>query len=373
MLETVFFIITLLGLAIASYTDIKQRLVANSLVYAMAFLGICLKLLESVLTKNFETFFFSILGGAIGFGLAYALWKLGVWAGGDVKLITAICILNPINYRVIGNAIEINNQLFSTYNIPVFSATLIIYSALLAMPIGILMVLSASFKDKNTIEKVKEKTISKFWNLLQLAVVMAATKHVFQIYKIWEAWAIIVLLIFLFIPKNFKNYFAIIAGILALWLLGEKFLIDATLYSIPIMLLYIMISLYNESKNKAFKEELPVSKIYEGVIPDNYIVIKGKKLEVVEKLNIKRVINHLINNRIAEAIEEINPKEKVFASPLQAGGLSEEQVKEIKQKAEKGMAPKTITVKKTMAFVPTILIAYILLQLTGDLLWVIIF
>jgi preflagellin peptidase FlaK len=373
MLEIVFFIITLLGLAIASYTDIKQRLVTNNLVYAMAFSGICLKLFEAILTENFETFFFSVLAGVIGFGLAYVLWKLGVWAGGDVKLVTAIAVLNPMNYRVIGNTIEINNQLFSTYNIPVFSATLIIYSALLAMPIGILMVLSASLKDKKALEKVKEKISNKFWNLIQIAIIMSVAKHLFQIYKIWEVWTIIVLLIFLFTPKNFKNYITIISTILALLLFGEKFLIDAIIYSIPIMLLYTMISLYNESKNKAFKEEIHVSKIYEGAIPDNYIVIKDKKLEVVEKLNIKRVINHLMNNRIAEAIEEINPKEKVFASPLQAGGLSEEQVKELKQKAEKGMAPKTIVVKKTMAFVPTIMIAYIILQITGDMLWTIIF
>ena len=105
------------------------------------------------------------------------------------------------------------------------------------------------------------------------------------------------------------------------------------------------------------------------MVPDKYIVERNSKIEFVEGPSIKSVIKNLMNNRIENAIKDFKIKGRVLASPKAAGGLTNQEVKELKEKAAKGLMVKTINVRKTMAFVPAILVAYIVLQLTGDILW----
>lgn len=369
MLEAAFFAITITGLLIACYTDIKQRIVQNKVVYAMAGAGIALKIAESFIAGSAEPLVQSLLGGAVAFAAAYALWKLGVWAGGDVKLLTAIGLINPINYGIAWKFFGIAHPLLMAQEIPIFAISLIIFSALATMPIGMAMVISAAAKDKNTVERVKEKIIGKAASLIGLAVVAAAGKHILEAYGINTLASIPLALAFIFLPKDFKIAAVAFASAAAFWFSGEKFIFDTAQYAAPMILIYAMISIYTESKGAAFKERIDSTKISEGDIPDCFLVKKGSRIEPMEKPGIKSVINHLMNNRIAKAIQGLGAVQGVFASPMQAGGLSAEQAEELKKKAGKGLAPKTIVVKKTMAFVPAMALAYLALQLTGDLLW----
>ena len=105
------------------------------------------------------------------------------------------------------------------------------------------------------------------------------------------------------------------------------------------------------------------------MIPDKYIIEKNGVIEFTERPSIKRIIKNIMNNKIETTLKDFKIKGNIIGNPSIAGGFTQEQVDELKSK--QGKMPKEIIVRKTMAFVPAILLGYILLQFTGDILWAI--
>lgn len=81
--------ILLLGTLISGVVDAKTGYIYDWITYPMILLGIILALL------SFS--WFNLLSGAIIFVLLFAGYYLGKIGGGDVKLFTAIALLNPFN------------------------------------------------------------------------------------------------------------------------------------------------------------------------------------------------------------------------------------------------------------------------------------
>ena len=79
--------ILLLFLIITSYTDIKERIVPDKLVYAFIAIGLLLNL--------YEQDFFSIGLGAAIFILGLAAYYTGVFGGGDIKAFAGIVLILP--------------------------------------------------------------------------------------------------------------------------------------------------------------------------------------------------------------------------------------------------------------------------------------
>src|SRR3989344_1566228 len=123
--EEIYFAITLIALIIAAYTDLKSRIVPDKLTYGAIILAVALKSAESYMGKSPDPILMSLAGGVAAFAAAYLLYKLGVWAGGDVKLITAIGFLNPFNYSVIGKALRLTVFPFTAINLPIFPVSII--------------------------------------------------------------------------------------------------------------------------------------------------------------------------------------------------------------------------------------------------------
>lgn len=81
--------------AIANYTDLRDRLIPNRLTYPMIVLGIGFHLGLGIYRGEFFRAFYGVVGASIAFGIGYVLYLTGGWAGGDVKLFTAIGALLP--------------------------------------------------------------------------------------------------------------------------------------------------------------------------------------------------------------------------------------------------------------------------------------
>src|SRR3989344_1404823 len=133
----IYFFVSIAALLIATFTDLKERLVSNRLTYGLALLAILLKGSESYIAGNTAPLETALLGGAIGFAVSYLLYKLGVWAGGDVKLVTALSLMNPINYAYLAGALGFSSLASGSVQLPVFAAALTLCSALMVFPIGI--------------------------------------------------------------------------------------------------------------------------------------------------------------------------------------------------------------------------------------------
>lgn len=369
MLIFPFFLISIVGLLIATYTDLKERMVYNKLTYSIAILGLLIKGLDSFQSNSIDPLATALVAGMVAFGAAYILYKTGVWAGGDVKLVTALAILNPINYGFLVQYLPIQSELFATLTLPIFPIELIIYSAFAVLPLGVLMSLTAIFKHPEIIQKLRKVMVQRTIKIAELAILITGLNLIFNELSIIEFFVLPALIIIAFSPAKIKTALTVIIALIGVSLGLEGFVLNTIVIGIPLLLIYFLWKIYSESKEYAFKETIKVNDLEEGMIPETYIVERNSKIEFIKGPSIKKVIKNIMNNRIENTLKDFKIKGKILASPKSAGGLTDKEVKVLKEKAAKGLMGKTINVRKTMAFVPAILVAYIVLQLTGDILW----
>lgn len=76
---------------IATYTDVKYGIIPNKLTISTLIIGLLLVSSYYFLIGYFNLFYYISIG--IVFLFNYILWRLGFWAGGDVKLFCAISSL----------------------------------------------------------------------------------------------------------------------------------------------------------------------------------------------------------------------------------------------------------------------------------------
>ncbi len=102
MIETIFLreAITVIGTALAAYTDTKTGLIFDEITYPMIALGILFNLVEQNIS--------GLILAAVVFVIGYALYFGGKIGGGDIKLFFAIALLVPFT----GNSVFILNVIF---------------------------------------------------------------------------------------------------------------------------------------------------------------------------------------------------------------------------------------------------------------------
>src|SRR3989338_6014136 len=89
------FVLTFLFTLFASIQDLKKREVANWLNFSFIAFALTYRAFYSLATKNFQFFLFGILGFAIFFILAHALYYSKAFAGGDAKLLMGFGVILP--------------------------------------------------------------------------------------------------------------------------------------------------------------------------------------------------------------------------------------------------------------------------------------
>ena len=390
-----YFFISIIGLLLGTFTDLRERIIPNKLTYSLIALGIALHALQSFLLNDFFILAFSVFSAAASFAFAYALWKAGVWAGGDVKLFTGIASLNPINYFVLGSFFGLSGQLFNAINLPFFFLSLFVFSLFSMLPYALLISVTglASRKDlqKKNIEKVFSNSKKKFVSVLELSVIAFGVKALFDFigFKNFEFnflslivsfpfdWflGIILLYFVLRLQKNVKYSF--IALISVFVLISNPFnAVDIALSAVIlfIALTLIMAFLYLLWINKeVMVSEKKISELEEGEIAGETIIESEGKLERVKGLNILKLIEYASKGQVQSVLSALNPQGKVIVSQRSAAGASLNQIKELKKYVNKNKLGNHILVKRSAPFAPAILIGYLALNLVGDLLWNLIF
>lgn len=115
----------LVGSSIAVYTDLRKRIIPNELNFAMIFFGIGYYLLLGMLRLDFFVMIVGIVGAAISFAIGYLLWWTGGWAGGDVKLFTALGAL------LYGYQLPTGNPIYPVPLTILFNSILVIFPFLM--------------------------------------------------------------------------------------------------------------------------------------------------------------------------------------------------------------------------------------------------
>jgi len=83
-------IIAFIVLIIASITDLKSREVPDYLSYGLIFIAFAIAILDAVIEWNYILFMQSAMGFIVGLIIAYSMFYLGQWGGGDSKLIMGL-------------------------------------------------------------------------------------------------------------------------------------------------------------------------------------------------------------------------------------------------------------------------------------------
>lgn len=77
-------------LSIASYSDLKKRIVDDYIPYTMIGLGLFLRLYFSILDKNYSYIITGLISGLVFFIIGASIYYLNGWGGADAKMLSAI-------------------------------------------------------------------------------------------------------------------------------------------------------------------------------------------------------------------------------------------------------------------------------------------
>jgi hypothetical protein len=133
MLELIPVTLALGGVCVANYTDLKDRIIPNRLTYPLIGIGIIFYLALGVYRLDFYLALSGAAGAAIAFGIGYILWLTGGWAGGDVKLFTALGALLPTY-----TAPYVSPAYSSAY--PLFPLTILFNAVIVVIPVLLIYV-----------------------------------------------------------------------------------------------------------------------------------------------------------------------------------------------------------------------------------------
>ena len=214
-----------------------------------------------------------VMTGVI-FALGYIFWKMGAWAGGDVKLFTALAALLPfspllISYRILG----VNFPVEGAYPFPL---TIIINSILSVFPFILMYVFYVVVKTK---KHLIDELLSPFKEykknfVLTLVITSSVTITLFITQQI-RLQIIIISLIIIYllttvISKLPNRVKAVVVSLVVVASLFYNF--DITIYSIIMLYIFINIlgiirKLLFSVNKQALQDEYLLKELKEGMIP----------------------------------------------------------------------------------------------------------
>lgn len=370
LIEFLFFSVSILALIYASYTDLKERIVNDWLTYGLIGFGLIANLAYGVISNSMQLFYFSTAATIGTFIAGYGLWKIGLWAGGDVKLFTAIAAMNPLNYGIIRNFIGLNDGFFSSISLPVFPLTLFFYMLLCIVPYGAMLALKETIKNSDLRKELFQEGKMLLISLIKLGIILVGLTEAFNALKIPIILILPALLIIGFQKKIMNELITLLLLIEGILFIGFNALTQILSIALPLFGIYFLIRFFLVSRKFIFSEKKKISELKEGeIIGETIVLIEGKP-KIIEQIEIKKIINYIKDNKFNELFAALRmPEGRIIASSRSAAGITEEQLNELRELAEKNEIENSITVKKSAPLVPAVLIAYILSQIIGDIIW----
>src|SRR3989344_3637018 len=164
MIELVFTVVAIIILVIAAIIDIKTKEVPNIASYSLIAIVLSLKLIKSIIEKNFMYFIYALIGLGIFLIVGLVLYYTKQWGGGDAKLLMGIgaaFLFYPLELKEFFNPVINDFPFILTILINIFIVGSI-YSILWC--IGIL-IKNKSFSKviKSSIKDISNSKITLIW------------------------------------------------------------------------------------------------------------------------------------------------------------------------------------------------------------------
>lgn len=367
MFYLVAFSISIIGLIIATYTDFKERIISNKLNYTLLFSGFILQGIMSYYYNDYMILGIAVVVTLLTFFGSYLLWKAGVWAGGDVKLMTALAALNPFNPNLLYN-LGFEIPLFESISLPLFPLSLFIFSVFAMLPYGALLTLNAVRKKTEMKKEILRDVKDKMKVSVETSIGLVGISSVIAFFGI--PWLIIFPAIFLFykIPGIAKKITAVLIFAFAFYINSANAIYNAVILYILIIFIYSLIKFYFYSK-KALEKEIPLDELEEGDIPAETVLFSEGKVIKKPQISIKTIIKYFKDNNLEGLKKYMNPKGREIISARKARGVTDEEIAELKKLQKEGLLENKMRIKMSAPFVPAVLIGYVMLNIVGDLIW----
>ncbi|NYB52859.1 MAG: prepilin peptidase [Methanobacteriaceae archaeon] len=375
-------IIAVMACLYASYTDLTRGIIPNKLTFPLIGLGLILNGIYAFMIGDIWFIVICAVVTGVIFALGYLFWKMGAWAGGDVKLFTALAALLPfypalISYQILG----VSFPLEGGYPFPL---TLIINSILSILPFLLIYVFYIVIKTKphlmgELIEPVKDyqKNI-----ILTLVITSAVTitffitqeSHFQSIMQQTQIQIIIISLILIYIlsmlisklPNQVKAVFVSLFTVAALFYNFQVTISSIIILFITIMLIEVVRKLLTSVSKQALQDDYSLEKLQEGMIPAYNIYQRDGEIYVDDKS---------LTGKIMEAFHKrdlgvlTTPPGKLLVGNL-AAGLTGDDIELLKKLNNENKIPSEFRIKKGVPFAPSILIGLLISIFIGDLAYI---
>ena len=362
--------IAIMACLYASYTDLKSGIIQNKLTFSLIGLGIILNAVYAFMINDIMFIVVGVIFTAVIFALGYIFWKLGAWAGGDVKLFTALAALLPfypltLTYNIWGVAFPI----VSMYGFPV---TLIINSLLSILPFLLIYVLFIVVRRKPYLMDELLTPVKEYKKNIVLALVTTSSVSLTYILLPYLPYkTIIVYLILIFVlsfvisklPNMIKAVIISIFTVFALYTNLKVTVIGIVVIFLSITAIGLIRKLITSVNRRALQDDYEISDLKEGMIPAYSMYENGDEVYVDNKGFFGKIKESFKNG---DTTSFAAPKGKLLISSM-AAGLTNENINLLKKLFEANKIDSKVKIKKGVPFAPSILIGLLISLFIGDL------
>ncbi len=372
-------IIAILACFYASYSDMKDGIIKNKLTFPLIVIGIVLNGIYAFMIGSPMFIVMTLIYTAIIFVLGYVFWKFGAWAGGDVKLFTALAALLPFPVTFFNYAI-LNEQfpVVATYPFPL---TLILNSILSIFPFLLLFVFYVAVKTKPHLVGELFSPIKQYKKNFVLALVLTSavtiTYKLIQLLNIHvlQYQLVIISLVSLYIlsmvisklPNKIKGVIVSVVTVFALYENFKITVIGILFLMISITVIEIIKKLLTTVSREALQDDYKIIDLKEGMIPAYNFYEKDDKVYADNKSFFSRFKEAMKTGDITGLTV---PKGKLLISKM-AAGLTDKDIELLGDLLNNGKIKDKFRVKKGVPFAPSILIGLLISLFIGDLVFIV--
>lgn len=354
----------------ASYTDFKRGIIPNKLTLPLIVVGLILNGIYAILIDNLLLIISATIITGVIFALGYLFWKMGAWAGGDVKLFTALAALLAIYPPIINyNILNYQMPFYATYPFPF---TLVINSILSMLPFLLIYVVYIGFKRKPKVLKELTEPVREYKKNLVSALIVSSAAYIAVFIILHLPFRNLIMIFILIVilsavitklPRLIKAAVISIAMILSLIQNLEVTIYGFIILFIIITATAIIKKLLTKANKEALQDDYKISELEKGMISAHNLYQKGDEIYYDDQGFFDKIREAI---KTGDLFLMTAPKGKLLVGTL-AAGLEDKDIELLKKLSQEGKISDTYKVKKGVPFAPSILIGLLISLFIGDL------
>ena len=367
-------IIAILASVYASYTDITKGIIPNRLTFPLIGVGMVLNGIYAILIGDLWYLILGLIITGVIFGLGYIFWKMGAWAGGDVKLFTALAALLPFYPAVV--SYQVFSHTFPMEAAYPFPFTVIINSILSMLPFLLIYVLFVAMRTKphllgELLSPIKEwqKNLVTTLLITSAVTISVLVVQVINYPNLILYLILIYLLVFLIskLPKYVKAGLIAVAVFYSFYTYFQVTLMGIITLLLTLIAIGMVRKLLTSVSREALQDDYPVEGLEEGMILAYKLYQTNGEVEWDEKGFFTKIKETFAKKDLTLIS---HPPGKLVISSL-AAGLTKDDIKLLKKLRKEGKIKEEVRIKRGVPFAPSILIGLLLSLFIGDLAFII--